>query len=86
MVTNFFGNINFMHSMGKPKRALKVPSLLFFLLRERGVLGAGGGSHYVPFKFPMDSHQVPHVPNFFLHNTPLFIAYVLANVVLLSLI
>jgi hypothetical protein len=72
MVVNSFGKRNFMQPMGRPKHAIKVPC--FFLVSLGG--GAGGevgwkvfffhfslvpNVFYVPFEFPMDSHQVPNM-------------------------
>ncbi len=65
MVTNSFGNRNFIHPMGRLSKHSKCLDL-FFLLR----FGLGGGenffsfslcSQHVPFKFPVGSHQVPNV-------------------------
>ncbi len=68
-----FGKRNFMQPMGRPKQALQGwGALLFFLFS----FGEGRiffhfslvpmCSHYVPFKFPMGSHQVSNVfPNMF---------------------
>ncbi len=63
MVTNSFGNKNYVQPISRLKRALK-GALIFFLL-SFGWRGLGGGffsfflcSLYVPFKFPMCSLRV----------------------------
>jgi hypothetical protein len=72
MVTNSFGNRNFMQPMGRPKHALALFLLSFF----GGVGEEGGGfffifpwfsmySHYVPFKFTLGSQCVLHSTSFY---------------------
>jgi len=82
---NNFGKRNCMQLVGSSTCAQGAP--IFFLL------GWGGGweffsqfpfSQCVLIKFPMNFHQVPYL---FLNRfsiTPLFIPYVLANVILMS--
>jgi hypothetical protein len=64
MVMNGFGNRNLMQSMEK----LSMHSKCLDLFSFKFWVGGGGMiffiflcSQYVPFKFPMDSHQVPNV-------------------------
>jgi hypothetical protein len=55
MVTNSFGKINFMQSMGSPNHALKVACFFFFLS-----FGGGEKDFFSYFLwFPMCSHPVP---------------------------
>jgi len=74
MVTESFGKRNFMQPMGRPKRALKVHCFFSFYVLEGGegkrdffviFLSFPMCSQYVPFKFPMGSHDVPQFRNAF---------------------
>jgi len=77
-----FGKIYFMHPMGKPKQALKVPCFVPFLSFGVGFGGLGMGGGRIFFSFFSDSqcvptmfslscqmgfHHVPQVPNVFLN-------------------
>jgi len=80
MVTNSFGNRNFMQPMGRPSMHSKCLDL--FLLSwgvggwavEGGWRGGGGVfsfcSQPVPFKFPMGFQYIPWVPNMFPKGVP----------------
>ncbi len=66
MVTNSFGNRNFMQPMGRLSMHSTCLDFIFLLSFEKG--GEGRGffsfflcSQHVPFKFPMGSHQVPNM-------------------------
>jgi hypothetical protein len=62
MVTNSFGNRNFMQSMGR----LSIHSkCLEFFLKKFWVGGWGGGDFFLFLLFPSGSHYVPYVLNVF---------------------
>jgi hypothetical protein len=67
MVTNSFGNRNFMQPMGRLIMHSKCLDFSFLLSFEKGGRGLRGFfsfflcSQHVPFKFPMGSQYVPNV-------------------------